>query len=112
MYPTSVPLKDFLVTSNGLIGWSLKDENGNPIPKPSNQTILSVWQSISATPAADGISYKVKRAREYPPIQDLADALVKKSSADPVIKADGIKQEQDYYEACLAIKAKYPKTLT
>ena len=39
------------------------------------------------------------RAEAYPPMADYLDAKVK----------DDAQQEQDYLDACLAVKAKYPK---
>ena len=43
-----------------------------------------------------------KRTRAYPPITDLADALVKKENGDNKPLAEYVKQ-------CLDVKAKYPK---
>jgi len=47
----------------------------------------------------DPNAYKAKRAAEYPPITDYIDGVVK---GDPA-------QMQAYIDACLAVKAKYPK---
>lgn len=44
-------------------------------------------------------SYQELRAAEYPPMADYLDAVVKGDVA----------QQQAYIDACLAIKAKYPK---
>lgn len=43
--------------------------------------------------------YKEKRAKEYPAFEDYLDGIVKGDQA----------QIQAYIDACLAIKAKYPK---
>ncbi len=43
--------------------------------------------------------YQRKRAREYPPITDYLDGIVKGDT----------EQVQAYIDACLAVKAKYPK---
>ena len=43
--------------------------------------------------------YKKKRREEYPPIEDYIDGVVKGDQT----------QIQSYIDACLAIKAKYPK---
>jgi hypothetical protein len=43
--------------------------------------------------------YKRDRAKEYPPITDYIDGIVKNDNA----------QVQAYIDACLAVKAKYPK---
>jgi hypothetical protein len=45
------------------------------------------------------IEYKKNRAAEYPPITDYIDGVVKGDKA----------QIQVYIDACLAVKAKYPK---
>jgi hypothetical protein len=47
----------------------------------------------------DPNAYKAKRAREYPPITDYIDGVVKGDQA----------QINAYIAACLAVKAKYPK---
>jgi Holliday junction resolvasome RuvABC endonuclease subunit len=47
----------------------------------------------------DTEAYKAKRAAEYPPITDYLDGIVKGDKA----------QVQAYVDACLAVKAKYPK---
>jgi len=54
-------------------------------------------------------SYQEKRRREYPSQNDYLDAKVKQGSPDILIKQEGIKQEQDYINKCLAVKEKYPK---
>ncbi len=43
--------------------------------------------------------YKYQRAKEYPPITDYLDGIVKGDNS----------QVQAYIDACLAVKAKYPK---
>lgn len=53
--------------------------------------------------------YQEKRKREYPPQEDFLDAKAKQGSSDENIKQEGIKQEQDYINKCLAVKTKYPK---
>lgn len=45
------------------------------------------------------LSYVEKRVGEYPPITDYLDGLVKGDA----------EQMQAYIDACLAVKAKYPK---
>ena len=45
--------------------------------------------------------YKELRAKEYPPIADYVDAVVK----------DDTEAIEAYIEACLAVKAKYPKVM-
>ena len=48
------------------------------------------------------IEYREKRRSEYPPLADLADAVVKEPT-------DGGAALDAYRAACLAVKAKYPK---
>jgi hypothetical protein len=49
--------------------------------------------------AFDAKDYQRKRMREYPPVTDYLDGIVKNDQA----------QIQAYIDACLAVKAKYPK---
>ena len=49
--------------------------------------------------AASAVAYKSKRASEYPSMADYIDGIVKGDTA----------QVQTYIDACLAVKAKYPK---
>lgn len=48
----------------------------------------------------DSQTYIAKRQAEYPPMADYLDAIVKGDTA----------QQQAYIDACLAVKAKYPKS--
>lgn len=48
----------------------------------------------------DSLTYEQKRMKEYPPIFDYIDGLVKNDQA----------QIDAYIAACQAVKAKYPKT--
>ena len=50
-------------------------------------------------PAVVQINYETQRAKEYPSINDYIDGVVKGDQA----------QIQAYIDACLAVKAKYPK---
>jgi hypothetical protein len=56
-----------------------------------NKSLVNAW--------VDSNAYKYKREREYPPITDYLDGIVKGDT----------EQVQDYIDACLAVKAKYPK---
>lgn len=47
----------------------------------------------------NALSYTDKRLMEYPPVTDYLDGLVKGDT----------EQMQTYIDACLAVKAKYPK---
>ena len=62
-----------------------------------------IWTGKSFLPPIepeDTRTYAEKRAAEYPPIADYMDAIV---------KGDDV-QKQAYIDACLAVKAKYPKS--
>lgn len=54
---------------------------------------------IAEKAAESLILYKFQRAAEYPPIEDYIDGIVKGDQT----------QVQAYIDACLAVKAKYPK---
>ena len=58
---------------------------------------LSNW--ADAQLKANAIAYKEKRQNEYPAMTDYLDGIVKGDQA----------QMQAYIDACLAVKAKYPK---
>lgn len=85
--------------------------NGAPELHPSLEVVKGyvgevnqgdVWDgtTFSAPPApVDERTYAEKRAAEYPPVADYMDAVVKGDEA----------QKQAYIDACLAVKAKYPK---
>lgn len=47
-------------------------------------------------------SYAQRRAAEYPPIEELADALVHQAAGDET-------KLTAYLEACKAVKERYPK---
>jgi len=47
----------------------------------------------------DAVAYIDQRRSEYPPVEDYLDAIVKGDE----------EQKQAYIDACLAVKAKYPK---
>jgi hypothetical protein len=64
--------------------------------KDDNEVVYDK-DAIEAYIAAN--AYKSKRASEYPPITDYLDGIIKGDAA----------QVQSYIDACLAVKAKYPK---
>ena len=65
------------------------DKDGNKVEIDMN--LVNAW--------VDSNAYKYKRASEYPPITDYLDGIVKGNT----------EQVQAYIDACLAVKAKYPK---
>jgi hypothetical protein len=54
---------------------------------------------VEHVPYIDPLAYQAQRAAEYPPMADYLDGIVKGDQA----------QVQAYIDACLAVKAKYPK---
>lgn len=58
---------------------------------------IANWESYKRRDAQ--IQYAHQRQSEYPPITDYIDGIVKGDQA----------QVQAYIDACLAVKAKYPK---
>ena len=63
------------------------------------QADLDVAHIASIRAAEARTQYQRDRASEYPPIADYIDGIVKGDQA----------QVQAYIDACLAVKAKYPK---
>lgn len=85
----------YATTSAGTSG-QLLQSNGASTPS---------WVAAPTTEAAADMAERIKkhyqydRAKEYPPISDYIDGVVKGDQA----------QVQAYIDACLAVKAKYPK---
>jgi len=80
LYPTVVTIDD----TTGAF-----DKDGNKVE--IDLSLVESW--------LDPEQYKYQRAREYPPITDYIDGIVKGDNA----------QVQSYIDACLAVKNKYPK---
>ncbi len=88
---------------------------GQPMPADGKQyravyaetaeLIIRSWELIEAPES----TYSEKRAAEYPPVEEYLDAMVKINSGDEQLIADGQAQLDFYYQACLAVKARYPK---
>jgi hypothetical protein len=80
LYPTVVTIDD----TEGAF-----DKDGNKVE--IDVTLVDAW--------IDPEQYKYKRQQEYPDFKDYLDGIVKGDNA----------QVQAYIDACLAVKAKYPK---
>jgi hypothetical protein len=85
-------------------GWSLIEEDydtiiwhSTDIAKPNKSVVLAKMAELQLE--YDAKEYKELRKKEYPPIEDYLDGIVKGDT----------QQVQDYIDACLAVKAKYPK---
>ena len=70
------------------------------VQKPTLQELEVEAQRLSTEKANS--EYKNKRALEYPPLTDLADAMYWSSQGDNT-------KLEAYYAACEAVKQKYPK---
>jgi len=68
--------------------------------KPSKEILLAELTRLQELD--NKMQYKTSRAQEYPPLEDLADALYWQN------KGDNSKM-QIYLTACEAVKQKYPK---
>ena len=80
LYPQVVTVDD---------GTGAFDKDGNKVE--IDLALVNAWQDPDA--------YKYARAREYPPITDYIDGIVKGDQA----------QIDKYIADCLAVKVKYPK---
>jgi hypothetical protein len=65
--------------------------------QPTQEQLDAAWNAKVA--ADNAIAYKAKRSAEYPDFRDYLDGIVKGDQA----------QVQAYIDACLVVKAKYPK---
>jgi hypothetical protein len=80
LYPQVVSIDD---------GAGAFDKDGNKVEIDLN--LVNSW--------VDPKAYQYARAKEYPPITDYLDGIVKGDQT----------QIQAYIDACLAVKVKYPK---
>lgn len=80
----------FHTTPNGNIPFTLEEE----AQRDAEEAAWEVKQAVLAS-----TEYQRQRSSEYPPIADYLDGIVKGDTA----------QVQAYVDACLAVKAKYPK---
>ena len=72
-------------------------EWSGPDAQPTDAELEAAWVLCQAQ------EYKAKRAPEYPSVADLADGLYWASKGNSA-------KLNEYYAACDAVKAKYPKT--
>jgi hypothetical protein len=66
---------------------------------PAGSVAITDEEAEALKPVPPAPTYADLRRAEYPPLIDLIDGLVKDDAA----------QIQAYKDACLAVKAKYPK---
>jgi hypothetical protein len=91
-YASLCPGVNFHILDGDVIYWSNSD-----VPKPTHQQLIEEVARLQEE--YDSTEYQRLRAREYPPVTDYLDAVVKSD----------LEQQQAYIDACLAVKAKYPK---
>jgi hypothetical protein len=70
------------------------DAQGNKVE--IDMALVNAW--------VDPNAYMYKRAKEYPPLTELADAMYWSSQGDNT-------KLEAYYAACEAVKLKYPKVI-
>ena len=80
----------FRATANGDVPFTAEEE-------AAQDALEARWALEQAAEAR--IRYQAQRVAEYPPMADYIDGIVKGDQA----------QVQAYIDACLAVKAKYPK---
>ena len=66
---------------------------------PAGSIAITDEEAEALNPVTPEPTYAELRAAEYPPAADYLDSIV---------KGDAV-QQQTYIDACLAVKAKYPK---
>jgi hypothetical protein len=83
--------------------WILKGNSYNELDwfddsvKPTQAELDGLWEATETT--KNNNAYKNQREREYPPVTDYLDGVVKGDQA----------QIDAYIAACQAVKNKYPK---
>ncbi len=77
-------------TSEGNIPFTAEEE----FERDAEEAVWATEKEALAT-----TEYQRQRSSEYPPITDYIDGIVKGDTT----------QVQDYIDACLAVKTKYPK---
>lgn len=104
-FPSEMPderLQDFGVyrvqaVAKPNVGFDKNVNEGTPVLE--NGVWKQVWVVTDASSAEQLSRIQAARAEEYPPMADYLDGIVKGDQA----------QIQAYIDACLAVKAKYPK---
>ncbi len=88
--------KEWSLIGNDYDGLDWKDSS----PKPSKEELDSLWSAIKSD--VDAHAYIAKRASEYPPITDFADAYYWAQKGNTALM-------DAYVAKCEATKLKYPK---
>lgn len=85
--------------------------NGTSVNMSAEEISAYASEAAAMQAARAQVAYKHARAEAYPPMADYLDAVVKISSGDEALQAEGAAQLEAYCAACLAVKAAYPKPL-
>lgn len=80
-------------------GVVIENDPNRIVPHETETRIPTLAELEAADAQLKAEEYKEKRRKEYPPMADYLDGIVKGDTA----------QVQAYIDACLAVKAKYPK---
>jgi hypothetical protein len=100
--PDPLDIGNWLLPMNATILESLPPVDGKLVKFINGEWVYENIPTIQKAPepiAFEDIPYNYKRVREYPPITDYLDGIVKGDQA----------QIDQYIVDCLAVKAKYPK---
>lgn len=85
------------LTEDNVLTWGGLDPQPEGFVQPSLEEIQAKADELKQL--WENTEYQRLRASEYPPVEDYLDGLVK----------GDLVQQQQYIDACLAIKQKYPK---
>jgi len=90
-----IPNAKFGITNNdySTLQWNIE----NDTPKPTKEEVEA--EAVRLQKEWEDTEYQRLRAKEYPDFKEYLDGLVKGDT----------EQMQVYINACLAVKAKYPK---
>ena len=91
---TLTPGAQWVLSGDEYSGLQWLDENQE---QPTEEALIAEAERLQVE--YDALEYQRLRKPEYPPIEDYIDGIVKGDEA----------QVQAYIDACLAVKAKYPK---
>lgn len=105
MKKQDIPIAEALHRLCPNASWHFRDEDiyenlvwqDKNYAKPTKQQLENLVAVIVAE--REAVAYKTQRAKEYPPITDYLDGIVKGDQ----------QQIAAYITACQAVKAKYPK---
>lgn len=96
--------KNYISPNGQVYGYAADGSQDHLIPEDyilvTNEEAKAQSES-NAQATLDSLNYAEKRSIEYPPITDYLDGIVKGDQ----------EQVQKYINACLAVKAKYPKPM-